>query len=188
MIQPSIGLMKPFIFTLILFDYNFISDLLMIKNISTLPLDLEINTRPPFALIQCQNTCKILPHEEDFCHCINIKDSDLKSSTKGSRDREPECNTFIDFVTFKSLQPLRQESLHFFEDINKIKRAFNLTYSVEQHLEDQEIMKIQILFDTTKHTSLKSRIYSDSMKIKFKGHKNKVSEDHCIRRLNLSIF
>lgn len=85
-----------------------------------------------------------------------------------------QSRTFIDFLTSKPVEPLRKGPLHFFHDINKIKMAFNLTHALEERLEDQEIMKLQILFDTTKHLNLKSKVYCDVMKIKFKGHKNKV--------------
>lgn len=85
-----------------------------------------------------------------------------------------ESKTFIDFLTAKPVEPLRKEPLHFFQDIHKIKTAFNLTSTVEERLEDQEIMKLQILFDTTKHVSLKSKVYCDLMKIRFRGHRNKV--------------
>ncbi|RVE54180.1 hypothetical protein evm_001303 [Chilo suppressalis] len=78
-----------------------------------------------------------------------------------------------DYLTLKPVEPLRKEPLHFFQDINKIKAAFNLTHAVEERLEDQEVMKLQILFDTTKHISLKSKVYCDLMRLKFKGHKNK---------------
>ena len=72
------------------------------------------------------------------------------------------------------MEPFRRGSLDFFQDIRKIKLAFNLTHVVEERLEDQEVMKLQILFDTTKHLTLKSKVYVDLMRIKFKGHKNKV--------------
>lgn len=150
------------------------SDILIIKNVSTLPLDLEITIKPPFALIQKQSSYKIIPGEEDFCHCITYTESDLKLCNITADNNREESTKLIDFLTLQPVYPLREGSLQFFEDIHKIKRIFNLTHIIEEHLEDQEMMKVQALFDTTKHTSLKARIYSDAIKIKFKGHKNKV--------------
>ncbi|KPI94718.1 Hydrocephalus-inducing protein [Papilio xuthus] len=156
-------------------EYYRLTDILIIKNVSTLPLDLEITIKPPFALIQKQSSYKIIPGEEDLCHCITYTESDLKLCKITADNSREETAKLIDFLTLQPVYPLRQGSLQFFEDIHKIKRIFNLTHIIEEHLEDQEMMKVQALFDTTKHTSLKARIYSDAIKIKFKGHKNKDS-------------
>lgn len=129
--------------------------------------------KPPFAIIQKQTTYKVPPEEENLCGCICYTESDL--NVLKMTDSDPyHYKIFIDYLTYKPVDPLRNEPLHFFQDINKIKMAFNLTHAVEERLEDQEVMKIQILFDTTKHFSLKSRVYCDLLRVKFKGHKNKV--------------
>lgn len=146
-----------------------------IKNVSKLPLDIDVSVKPPFAIIQKQNTFKILPEEEHLCCCICYNESDLNVSNIINEVGHNQSKIFIDYLTQKPVEPTRKEPLHFFEDIHKIKMAFNLTHVAEERLEDQEIMKLQILFDTTKHTTLKSKVYCDLMKIKFKGHKNKVS-------------
>lgn len=136
---------------------------------------MDISVKPPFAIIQKQVTYKILPEEENLCCCICYSESDLNVPNLISELGACQSRLFIDYLTLKAVEPLRKEPLHFFQDINKIKMAFNLTHGVEERLEDQEVMKIQILFDTTKHLSLKSKVYCDLMRIKFKGHKNKVS-------------
>lgn len=140
-----------------------------------LPLDLDITVKPPFAIIQKQNTYKIQPDEENLCCCIRYNENDLNLPSINSEYGPRKSQELIDFLTLKPVEPLRLGPLKFFEDIHKIKKAFTLTHSVEERLEDEEIMKLQILFDTTKHSSLKSKVYSDLMKIKFKGHKNKVA-------------
>lgn len=129
--------------------------------------------KPPFAIIQKQSTYKILPEEEHLCCCICYSECDLNISNIVN-ELGHQSRTFIDYLTLKPVEPLRKGPLHFFQDINKIKIAFNLTHSIEERLEDQDVMKLQIIFDTTKHLSLKSRVYCDLMRIKFKGHKNKV--------------
>ncbi|KAL0894937.1 hypothetical protein ABMA27_013434 [Loxostege sticticalis] len=154
-------------------EFYKLTDIVTIKNVSKLPLDMDISVKPPFAIIQKQKTYKILPEEENLCCCICYKESDLNVPNLISEVGPCQSRIFIDFLTLKPVEPLRKEPLHFFQDINKIKMAFNLTHAVEERLEDQEVMKIQILFDTTKHLSLKSKVYCDLMRIKFKGHKNK---------------
>lgn len=149
-------------------------DIISIKNVSRLPLVIEMNIRLPFAIIQKQSTYKILPEEENLCCCICYNECDLNIHSIMNELGPRQSQLFIDFLTLKPVEPKCKGPLHFFEDINKIKMAFNLTHSVEQLLEDQEVMKIQVLFDVTKHLSLKSRVYCDLMRIKFKGHKNKV--------------
>lgn len=146
-----------------------------IKNVSKLPLDIDINIKPPFVIIQKQGTYKILPEEENLCCCICYNEVDLNVEQIVKEAGPHQSKTLIDYLTLKPIEPLRVGKLHFFQDINKIKMAFNLTHVVEERLEDQEVMKIQILFDTTKHLTLKSKVYCDLMRIKFKGHKNKVS-------------
>lgn len=151
-------------------------DLVTIKNVSKLPLDFEISVKPPFAIIQKYGSYKINPEEEEFCGCVCYNESDLNIPSILNEVGPRQSKMFIDYLTSKPVDPSRKGPLHFFQDINKIKWAFNLTYLIEERLEDQEVMKIQLLFDTTKHLSLKSRVYCDSMRIKFKGHKNKVCE------------
>lgn len=145
-----------------------------IKNVSKLPLDIDISLKPPFAIIQKHGTYKIPSDEENLCCCICYKECDLNVTNLISEVGSQQSRTFIDFLTLKPVEPLREGPLKFFQDINKIKIAFSLTHSVQERLEDQEVMKLQILFDTTKHLNLKSRVYTDIMKIKFQGHKNKV--------------
>ncbi|XP_045487724.1 hydrocephalus-inducing protein-like [Pieris rapae] len=153
-------------------EFYKLTDIVTIKNVSKLPLDFDISVKPPFAIIHKQTTYKILPEEENLCGCICYTESDL--NVLKMTDSDPyQCKIFIDYLTLKPVDPLRNEPLHFFQDINKIKLAFNLTHVVEERLEDQEVMKIQILFDTTKHLTLKSRVYCDLLRVKFKGHKNK---------------
>ncbi|XP_038212242.1 hydrocephalus-inducing protein-like [Zerene cesonia] len=154
-------------------EFYKLTDIVTIKNVSKLPLDFEISVKPPFALIQKQGTYKVLPHEENLCGCIWYRESDLNVPNIITENGLQQSKIFIDFLTLKPVDPLRNEPLHFFQDINKIKLAFNLTHVIEERLEDQEVMKIQILFDTTKHQNLKSRVYCDLFRIKFKGHKNK---------------
>lgn len=153
--------------------FYFIIDIVTIKNISKLPLDFEISVKPPFAIIQKRSSYKVPPHEENLCGCVCYNESDLNIPSI-LNETGKQSRIFIDYLTSKQVDPLRKGPLHFFQDINKIKWAFNLTHLVEERLEDQEVMKIQILFDTSKHLSLKSRVYCDLMRIKFKGHKNKV--------------
>lgn len=150
------------------------SDLVTIKNVSKLPLDFEITVKPPFAFIQKQGSYKVSQSEEMLCGCICYNEADLNIPKIINENGFERSKLFIDYLTLKPVDPLRKGPLHFFEDINKIKLAFNRTHTVEERLEDQEVMKIQILFDTTKHTSLKSRVYCDLMRLRFKGHKNKV--------------
>ncbi|XP_062524258.1 hydrocephalus-inducing protein homolog isoform X2 [Bombyx mori] len=154
-------------------EYYKLTDIISIKNVAKLPLDLDITVKPPFAIIQKQNTYKIQPDEENLCCCIRYNENDLNLPSINSEYGPRKSQELIDFLTLKPVEPLRLGPLKFFEDIHKIKKAFTLTHSVEERLEDEEIMKLQILFDTTKHSSLKSKVYSDLMKIKFKGHKNK---------------
>ncbi|CAG9784279.1 unnamed protein product [Diatraea saccharalis] len=154
-------------------EFYKLTDIVTIKNISKLPLDIDISVKPPFAIIQKQTTYKILPEEENMCCCICYNESDLNVSNLIGEMGLHQSRIFIDYLTLKPVEPLRKEPLHFFQDINKIKTAFNLTHAVEERLDDQEVMKLQILFDTTKHLSLKSKVYCDLMRIKFKGHKNK---------------
>ncbi|CAF4756984.1 unnamed protein product [Pieris macdunnoughi] len=153
-------------------EFYKLTDIVTIRNVSKLPLDFDISVKPPFAIIHKQTTYKVLPDEENLCGCICYTESDL--NVLKMTDSDPyQCKIFIDYLTLKPVDPLRNEPLHFFQDINKIKLAFNLTHTVEERLEDQEVMKIQVLFDTTKHLSLKSRVYCDLLRVKFKGHKNK---------------
>lgn len=150
-----------------------------IKNVSKLPIDFEISVKPPFAIIQKHDTYKILPQDENLCGCVCYKESDLNIPSIINENGWRRSRIYIDYLTLKPVDLQRRTPLHFFEDINKIKWAFNLTHLVEERLEDQEVMKIQIIFDTTKHLSLKPRVYCESMRIKFKGHKNKVSIRYC---------
>ncbi|XP_063358792.1 hydrocephalus-inducing protein homolog [Cydia amplana] len=155
-------------------DYYKLTEIVTIKNVSKLPLDIDINVKSPFVIIKKKNTYKVAQEDADMCACICYRESDLDVANilkVGAK----ESKIYIDYLTLKPVEPLRKGALNFFQDINKIKMAFNLTQNVEERLEDQEIMKLQILFDTTKHMNLKSRIYTDSMRIQFKGHKNKDS-------------
>ncbi|XP_053606917.1 hydrocephalus-inducing protein homolog isoform X2 [Plodia interpunctella] len=154
-------------------EYYKLTDIITIKNVSKLPLDIDLCVKPPFAIVQKQDTYKIPPEEEHLCCCICYKEGDLNIPNMHNEVGPYESRLFIDYLTMSPVEPTRKEPLHFFQDIHKIKMAFNLTHSIEERLEDQETMKVQILFDTTKHLSLKSKIYSDLMKIKFRGHKNK---------------
>ncbi|CAH0726119.1 unnamed protein product, partial [Brenthis ino] len=166
--------------SIIEFQYDFgpysefykLTDLVTIKNVSKLPLDFEISVKPPFAIIQKRSSYKVPSHEENLCGCVCYNESDLNIPNI-LNEIGKQSRIFIDYLTSKPVDPLRKGPLHFFQDINKIKWAFNLTHLVEERLEDQEVMKIQILFDTSKHLTLKSRVYCDLMRIKFKGHKNK---------------
>lgn len=124
-------------------------------------------------MIQKQ-TYKVLPEDENMtCGCIYYDQADLNMKNMLKELGHQQSKHYIDCLTLKPVPALRQGSLDFFEDINKIKAAFHLTHTVEEKLEDQEVMKIQLLFDTTKHLNMKSKIYCDIMKIKFKGHENK---------------
>nr|XP_021191308.2 hydrocephalus-inducing protein homolog [Helicoverpa armigera] len=154
-------------------EFYKLTDIITIKNVSKLPLDIDISVKPPFAIIQKQSTYKIPPDEENMCCCIRYRKSDLNLQNILNKIGPHQSRTFIDYLTSKPVQPLRKGPLQFFQDIHKIKMAFNLTHTVEERLEDQDVMKLQILFDTTKHLNLKSRVYCDVMRIKFKGHKNK---------------
>lgn len=153
-------------------------DIVTIKNVSKLPLDIDLSVKPPFAIVQKQSTYKILPEEEHLCCCIRYNECDLNIPNI-MNEMGHQSRTFIDYLTLKPVEPLRKGPLHFFQDINKIKMAFNLTHTIEERLEDQDVMKLQIVFDTTKHLTLKSRVYCDLMRIKFRGHKNKVSSYSC---------
>lgn len=139
-----------------------------------MPLDFEITVKPPFAFIQKQGSYKVFESDEMLCGCICYNEADLNIPKIISENGFERSKLFIDYLTLKPVNPLREGPLHFFDDINKIKSAFNRTLIIEETLKDQEVMKIQILFDTTKHNSLKSRVYCDLMRIRFKGHKNKV--------------
>lgn len=130
--------------------------------------------KPPFAIIHKNNTYKVTSEEDAMCCCISYNESDL-NVPKIVSEMGQQSRVFIDCLTLKPVEPIRKGPQNFFQDINKIKMCFNLTHSVEQRLEDQDVMKLQILFDTTKHLSLKSRVYGDVLKIKMRGHKNKVS-------------
>ncbi|XP_069355214.1 hydrocephalus-inducing protein-like [Maniola hyperantus] len=154
-------------------EFYKLTDLVTIKNVSKLPLDFEISVKPPFAILQKQSSYKVSHADEMLCGCVCYNERDLNIPTIIHENGQRRSKVFIDYLTLKPVEPLKKEPLHFFEDIHKIKWAFNLTHLVEERLEDQEIMKIQILFDTTKHTTLKSRVYCDLMRLRFKGHKNK---------------
>ncbi|XP_050670451.1 hydrocephalus-inducing protein homolog [Leptidea sinapis] len=153
-------------------EYYKLTDIVTIKNVSKLPLDFDISVKPPFAMIH-KGSYKVLQKDLNLCGCICYNKSDLNISNMLSVSGPYQSKVFTDFLTQKPVDPLRNEPLHFFQDIYKIKLAFSLTHAIEERLDDQETMKIQVLFDTTKHTTLKSRVYCDLMKIKFKGHKNK---------------
>ncbi|CAH2231773.1 jg7185 [Pararge aegeria aegeria] len=163
------------------FQYNYgpysefykLTDLVTIKNVSKLPLDFEITVKQPFAFVQKHGSYKVSQGEEMLCGCICYNEADLKTPSNINEYGLQRSKLFIDYLTLKPVDPQRKGPLHFFEDINKIKWAFNLTYLIEERLEDQEEMKIHILFDTSKHTTLKSRVYCDLMRLRFKGHKNK---------------
>uniref|UniRef100_A0A2A4JIA0 MSP domain-containing protein n=1 Tax=Heliothis virescens TaxID=7102 RepID=A0A2A4JIA0_HELVI len=169
-------------------EFYKLTDIITIKNVSKLPLDIDISVKPPFAIIQKQSTYKIPPDEENMCCCIRYRKSDLNLQSILNKIGPHQSRTFIDYLTSKPVQPLRKGPLQFFQDIHKIKMAFNLTHTVEERLEDQDIMKLQILFDTTKHLNLKSRVYCDVMRIKFKGHKNKrypnITGDYTCNRIS----
>lgn len=137
---------------------------------------IDLNVRAPFAIVQKKNSYLIPSDETDLCCCICYNESDLNVTSIIDESGYNQSKIFIDCLTNQPVEPLRDGPLHFFHDINKIKMAFHLTHTIEQHLEDQEVMKVQIVFDTTKHLNLKSKVYSDVMRIKFRGHKNKV--DH----------
>ncbi|XP_064076651.1 hydrocephalus-inducing protein-like [Vanessa tameamea] len=176
-VDPKIELSSP----VVEFQYDYgpysefykLTDLITIKNVSKLPLDFEISVKPPFAIIQKYGSYKVNPDEENLCGCVCYDENDLNIPSIINEIGKRQSKIFIDYLTSKPVDPLRKGPLHFFQDINKIKCIFNLTHLIEECLEDQEIIKIQILFDTTKHMSLKSRVYCDLLRIKFKGHKNK---------------
>lgn len=154
--------------------YFIFSDIITIKNVSKLPLEIDLSVKHPFAIIQKQSTYKILPEEESLCCCICYNECDLNVTNIVKDVGVQQSKTFIDYLTLQPVDPLRKGPLHFFQDINKIKMAFRTTHAIEETLQDQEVMKLQILFDTTKHLTLKSRVYCDLMRIRFKDHKNKV--------------
>ncbi|XP_052747107.1 hydrocephalus-inducing protein-like [Bicyclus anynana] len=154
-------------------EYYKLTDLVTIKNVSKLPLDFEISVKPPFALIHKQESYKVPNGDEWLCGCICYNEADLNVPSIVNENGPERSKIFIDYLTLKPIDPVRKGPLHFFDDINKIKWAFNLTHTIEERLEDQEVMKIQILFDITKHTTLKAKVYCDLMRIRFKGHKNK---------------
>lgn len=142
---------------------------------SKLGLMIDLNVRAPFAIVQKKDTYLVPRDETNLCCCISYKESDLNVSNMINESGYHQSKTFIDCLTHQPLEPLRDGPLHFFHDIHKIKQAFNLTHIVEQRLEDEEVMKVQIIFDTTKHLNLKSKVYNDVMRIKFRDHKNKVT-------------
>ncbi|XP_049866429.1 hydrocephalus-inducing protein homolog [Pectinophora gossypiella] len=154
-------------------EFYKLTDIMTIKNVSKLPLYIDVSIRPPFAIVKRAGTYKIDPEDEKMCCCICYDENDLNIQNIINECGPHQSKVFIDCLTLKPVEPLRKGPLEFFQDIHKIKMAFNQTHAVEERLEDQEIMKLQILFDTTKHLTLKSRIYADIMRIKFKGHKNK---------------
>ncbi|CAB3230804.1 unnamed protein product [Arctia plantaginis] len=135
-----------------------LTDIVTIKNVSKLPLDLDISTKPPFAIIQRHDTYIVPPEEENMCCCIRYRESDIDLEKLLLSLGPHQSRVFIDYFTSKPVEPQRRGSLNFFRDINKMKLAFNLTHTVEQRLEDRDVMKLQILFDTTKHASLKSKV------------------------------
>ncbi|KAL4712872.1 hypothetical protein ACJJTC_011942, partial [Scirpophaga incertulas] len=154
-------------------EFYKLTDILTIKNISKLPLDITISVKPPFGIIKKTTTYKVSTEDNNLCCCINYNESDLNVPNLTNSVGSNQSKIFIDYLTCKPVEPLRHEPLNFFEDINNIKAAFNITHDIEEYLDDLDVMKLQIVFDTTKHVSLKSKIYCDLMKIKFKGHKNK---------------
>lgn len=134
---------------------------------------MEISVRSPFSFI-LKKDYKILKEDEDMCCCIHYNKSDINVQNMLYEMGPHNSKTYIDYLTMEPVEPLREGSLQFFQDINKIKMAFSFTNLIEVSLEDEEVIKIQVIFDTAKHTSLKSRVYMDIIKIKFVGHKNKV--------------
>ncbi|XP_041977674.1 hydrocephalus-inducing protein homolog [Aricia agestis] len=153
-------------------EYYKLIDTVAIKNITTLPLDLEITTKPPFAIIKKSSSYKLYPYEESVCDCYLIN-RDYRSGANGTDLELRYSQVFIDCVTQEHNIVHKKSSLSIFEDINKIKEAYELTYIVEEQLQHQEVMKLQVLFDTSEHTSPTSQIYRDLLKVKLKGHKNK---------------
>lgn len=141
---------------------------------SQLGLTIDLNVRAPFAIVQKKDGYLIPSDETHLCSCICYNESDLNVSNIINESGIHQSKIFIDCLTNQPVEPLRDGPLHFFHDINKLKMAFLLTHTVEQNLEDQEEMKVQIIFDTTKHLNLKSKVYNDLVKIKFRDHKNKV--------------
>lgn len=135
---------------------------------------IDLNVRAPFAIIQKKDTYLVPSDDTNLCCCICYNKDDLDVQNIINEVGPNQSKKFIDCLTNKPVEPLRQHPLHFFHDIRKLKMAFHLTHAVEQRLEDQEVMKIELLFDTTKHLSLKSKVYNEIMKIKFRDHKNKV--------------
>lgn len=135
---------------------------------------IDLNVRAPFAIIQ-KNYSYLVPSDEtNLCCCICYNESDLDVQNIVNEVGPYQSKLFVDCLTNQPVEPLRDGPLHFFHDIRKLKMTFHLTHTVEQRLEDQEVMKIQLLFDTTKHLNLKSKVYNEIMKIKFRDHKNKV--------------
>lgn len=145
---------------------------------SKLGLMIDLNVRTPFAIVQKKDSYLIPSDETNLCSCICYNESDLDISNMINESGLHQSKIFIDCLTHQPVEPLRDGPLHFFHDIHKLKMAFHLTHTIEQRLEDQEVMKVQIIFDTTKHLNLKSKVYNDIMKIKFRNHKNKVLDQH----------
>lgn len=135
---------------------------------------IDLNVRVPFAIVQKKDSYLVPSDETNLCCCICYNESDLDVLNIINKSGHHQSKIFIDCLTNQPIEPLRDGPLHFFHDIHKLKMAFHLTHTVEQRLEDQEVMKVQIIFDTTKHLNLKSKVYNDIMKIKFRNHKNKV--------------
>lgn len=172
--------MNNYVNVFIMFQLIFLFlEIITIKNISGLPLHLDIGLKSPFAIIRKTGTYKILPHEENLCYCISYNQSDLNMSNVSKAISRSESQVLIDYLTLKSVQPCRKSPLNFFEDIFKLKTVFNLTHNIEETLEDQEIMKIQLLLDTTRHTCLYSKHYLDFLRITCKQLNYKVRVSFC---------
>lgn len=140
---------------------------------SKLPLNIEIDIKPPFAVLKKRQTYVIPPEEANDCCCIKYLESDLDIG-RLSKEKKDESKAIIDCLTENLVPPYSKESLKFFEDIHKIKMAFVFTNNIVETLDDQRVMKLQIVFDTTKHKTFNSKTYTDSVNIRFKGPKSKV--------------
>lgn len=120
--------------------------------------------RPPFAMIHPAETTEI---DEFVCKCANCENEQAVEFVPSK--------TYVDCLSLKPLKPARTEHLDVFDDIHKIKKYFPVTHIIEKPLEHKESIEFMVILDTTKHTSLRSKIYTDILRVKVKGHRNRVS-------------
>ncbi|KAJ0181982.1 hypothetical protein K1T71_002704 [Dendrolimus kikuchii] len=102
-------------------EYYKLTDIITIKNVSKLPLDIDLSVKPPFAIIQKQGSYKILPEEENLCCCICYNESDLNIAHMVNEMGPVQSKIFIDYLTLKPVEPPEISKAEYFNNPNEVK-------------------------------------------------------------------